>query len=359
MRRNQENARIACAQGSHRAWSALISLSLAVTLGVTTLGCSGEFPSDEVTSESTPSNDASESAPSNDAAENALIESYLANRGFDTSNLQFEGDEVIVEGGMAVQRAVLLDAADAEASGVVEKGYFHGGAAGAGFSGKSIKLSFVNGDGGKAVSGLWQTALNNAKNEWNAKVPRFSQPGPGSAGTITVKMAVGDPRQGGTSPARGHNPPERLIEINPNYQSAPAELCPLVDGTTGTATIETLTATAKFALAVHEMGHVLGFEHPRNRGPQAVHIPGTLDNKVPEPPAPGSSCSGTACVSYPTVMLGRGCFQNLTSLQPDDVTSAQKTYPSCRTTCETNCLSLGDPNLIGQCIASCPQQCGG
>src|SRR6185295_9430326 len=79
MRRNQENARIACAQGSHRAWSALISLSLAVTLGVTTLGCSGEFPSDEVTSESTPANDASESAPSNDAAENALIESYLAN----------------------------------------------------------------------------------------------------------------------------------------------------------------------------------------------------------------------------------------------------------------------------------------
>jgi hypothetical protein len=338
MQKNHESA---------RACSALVPLTLAAALG---LGCSGEFPSAEVTPES---------APANDAAENALIESYLAKRGFDTSNLQFEGDEVIVEGGMAVQRAVLLDVADAEPSGVVEKGYFHNpGSVGSGFSGKSIKLSFVNGDGGKAVSGLWQTALNNAKNEWNAKVPRFSQPGPGSAGTITVKMAVGDPRQGVTSPARGHNPPERLIEINPNYRSAPADRCPLANGTTGTADIETLTATAKFALAVHEMGHVLGFEHPRNRGPQAVHIPGTLANEVPES-GPGSSCSGTACVSYPTVMLGRGCFQNLTSLQPDDVKSAQIKYPSCRTTCETNCLSLSDPGSIGQCIASCPQLCGG
>jgi hypothetical protein len=340
------------------AWSALVSLSLAAALG---LGCSGEFPSAEVTSESTPSTDASERAPSNDAAENALIESYLANRGFDTSDLQFEGDEVIVEGGMAVQRAVLLDAADAEASGVFEKGYFRGGAGGALFSGKSIKLSFVNGDGGKAVSPLWQTALNNAKNEWNAKVPRFSQPGPGSAETITVKMAVGDPPQGGTSPARGHNPPERLIEINPNYKSPPsppADPCPLADGSTGVAEIETLTATAKFALAVHEMGHVLGFEHPRNRGPQAVHIPETLANAVPES-GPGSNCDGTACVSYTTVMLGRGCFQNLTSLQSDDVTSAHKKYPSCRTVCETNCLSLIDPGPIGLCMADCPRQCGG
>src|SRR5688572_30236593 len=213
------------------AWSALVSLSLAAALG---LGCSGEFPSAEVTSETTPLTDASESAPSNDAAENALIESYLANRGFDTSNLQFEGDEVIVEGGMAVQRAVLLDAADAEASGVVEKGYFRDGAGGAVFSGKSIKLSFVLGDDDKAVSGDWQTALNNAAKEWNAKVPRFSQPGPGSAGTITVKMA--EDNQGPTSPARGLNPPAQVININPNYDSsrtASPPLCPLANGTTG------------------------------------------------------------------------------------------------------------------------------
>jgi hypothetical protein len=149
-----------------------------------------------------------------------------------------------------------------------------------------------------------------------------------------------------------------LIEINPNYASPPADLCPLADGTKGVAKIETLTATAKLALAVHEMGHVLGFEHPRNRGPEAVLIPGTTANAVPET-GPGSSCSGTACVSYSTVMLGRGCFQVLTSLQPDDVTSATKMYPSCRTTCETNCLSLGDPGAIGQCISACPQQCGG
>ena len=323
MRRIQENA---------RARSALVPLSLAAVLG---LGCSGEFPAADITSESTPANDAVESSPSNDAAESALIEAYLAGRGFDTSNLQFEGDEVIVEGGMVVQRAVLLDVANAEASGVVEKGYFHP-ASSTLYPGKSITLTFVG------VSSAWQTAFRDAAREWNRRVPRFSQPGPANAAPLTVQMGVDGQAVG--SPAKAGFPPNRNIFINPNFRS---NAC-------AGQTIETVSATVKLATALHEMGHSLGFEHPRNRAPDTVHIAGTAQNTVPE----SSSCSGTGCVSYSTVMLPRGCSATLTALQPDDILSATKKYPSCRTVCETNCLSQIDPGAIGLCIASCPQQCG-
>ena len=73
---------------------ALMSLSFAVTLGATALGCSGE--------------DISTIANSNDPAENALISSHLEVHGYDTSSVQFAGDTVIVEDDMVMSRAVLL-----------------------------------------------------------------------------------------------------------------------------------------------------------------------------------------------------------------------------------------------------------
>jgi hypothetical protein len=161
-----------------------------------------------------------------------------------------------------------------------------------------------------------------------------------------------DDLQSVSSPALGNFPPNRTININPDFRSGP---CPLAKGGVGTATIETLSAIAKLATAVHELGHNLGFAHPRRRA-GAVHIPGTAENRVPEPP---NECEGLACVSYSTVMLGRGCLANLTTLRQDDIASANKKYPSCRTVCETNCLSLSDHGSIGLCMAACPQQCGG
>lgn len=319
-----------------RARSALVPLTL-----IAALGCSGEYSSADITSvspplndapESAPSNDAADNAPSNDAAENALIESYLADRGFDTSSLQFEGDEVIVEGGIAVQRAVLLDAANPEVPELVEKGYFN--SQNALFSGKSIKVAFAG-----VVSDAWKKAFNDAAKEWNKQVPRFSQPGPGSAGTITVQMGVDG--QLVSSPAKANFPPNRTININPNFRSND---CP-------NQNIEQVSATVKLATAVHEMGHTLGFTHPFAN--QGVRITGTAQNTVT------GSCSGTGCVSYSTVMLGRGCLASLTTLTNDDKLSAATKYPSCRTVCETNCLSLIDPGSIGLCMAACPQQCGG
>jgi hypothetical protein len=298
MRKNHGNPGIHAPQGSHRALSALISLSLAVTLGV---GCSGEGITEE--------------AQSSDAAENALIQSHLEGRGYDTSTLQFEGEKVIVEHDMVMSRALLLAQAEAAATGLVEKGYFKGTTR---FSGKRIALSFASN-----VSAAWRTALTTARNDWNNNTPMFARD-PGSAATISVVMGTDFE----DTVARGDFPPDRTITLNADYS-----------GDCG-ANIEAVPAATKRNIALHEMGHVLGFEHP--------------------PPAAGTlsrvHITGTATTAGTSVMRS-GCFT--TTLSADDILSAGKKYPSCIATCEHNCTFNVDPGQIGLCMSACPGQCGG
>ena len=308
MRKNKMNA------SSHRSstsggWSALITLSLAGSLGATSLGCSGE--------------DLSTITASNDPAENALISSHLEAQGYDTSSLQFAGDTVIVEDDMVMSREVLLGEAEAEASGVVQKGYFI--SPGPLFAGKRIGLSFA-----ANVSSAWRTALTSAKNEWNSKTPMFSRD-PGSTGTISVSVqalvnsVTHRPDTGtiaiGSIPAQG-----RTIILNSNSSN---------------------TSCGQTIQALHEMGHVLGFAHPPPNPTQnaRVHIDGTATN------------TGLLEPSYETVMA-QGCGTR-TTLTPDDILSAQKKYPSCVTKCENDCTVNVDPAQIGLCQANCPAQCGG
>ena len=298
---------------------ALMSLSFAVTLGATALGCSGE--------------DISTIANSNDPAENALISSHLEAHGYDTSSVQFAGDTVIVEDDMLMSRAVLLGEAEAEASGVVEKGYFI--SPGPLFAGKRIALSFA-----ANVTTAWRTALNAAKNEWNSKTPMFSRD-PGGAGTIAVSVQA-------LVNSTTHRPDTNTIAIG----SVPAQGRTIVlnsnfSNTSCGQTIENMTANQKAYQALHEMGHVLGYAHPPPNPSQnaRVHIDGTATN------------TGLIEPSYATVMA-QGCGTR-TTLTPDDVLSAQKKYPSCVTKCENDCTVNVDPAQIGLCQAACPAQCGG
>lgn len=306
-----------CSPGRHRALSALISLSFAATMGITAPGCSGEDVSGEDVSD----------GESSEAVENALIESHLQARGYNASTLQFEGDTVIVEHDMEMSRAVLLEEAEVEASGVVDKGYFHNSRL---FSGRRVQLSFASG-----VSTAWRTALNAARTEWNRRTPRFARD-PGSAGTITVQAQAmtlpgGNPNT--TTIALGTIPPGRTITLNSNYSVASCG-----------GSLEGIAANVKTYTSLHEMGHVLGFAHPPpnpTNNPR-VHITGTaVSDGLIEP-------------TYATVMAQQ-CGTS-TTLTSDDVLSAQKKYPSCMETCELNC-TFNPPALIGPCQASCPSQC--
>ena len=307
--------------------SALIPLSLAVTLGVTPLGCSGEFPSDNA-----PLNEAA-----NDAADNALIESHLAGRGYDTSNLEFEGDKVIVEGDMVMPREPLLAQAEAEASGVVEKGYFN--PTNARFAGNQIRLAFKSADANfPAVSQAWKNAFIAAVAEWNNKTPGFKTlAAPLNPRTITVRMGSINVSQ----PARADGfPPALGIQLNTRYNLS-----------TCATSIEAVPTNVKINIALHEIGHILGFEHPPPLlgSDGRVHIAGT---------ATSTATTGDTS-SYATVMESR-CLAD-TTLRPDDVLSAGKKYPAptCQQICEFNCTFNVDPAQIGLCQASCPQQCGG
>jgi hypothetical protein len=328
MRRNHENAGMGRLPGGHRAGSALTSLCFAVMLGATTLGCSGEDV------ESSPGS-------GNDAAENELIQAHLETHGYDTSTLQFEGDTVRVEDDMLVSRAALLDEAQAEATGTVEKGYFLNGGK---FVGKRIALSFQSG-----VSSAWQTAFKAARDKWNAALPMNRDPG--SAGTITVSMVAMVDGRGTplTSVIADGSPPSlgRSIRLNSNFASrTPSAGC---GGTSLVPmTLENLSASRKTYQALHEMGHVLGFAHPPpNPSGSRFQIAGTLASTI---------TTGDGDPSYSTVMA-QGC-KTLTSLSSDDALSARKQYPGCIDTCETNCTFNVDPGQIGLCMAACPSQCG-
>jgi len=325
MRRNHEKAGIRCSQDKRRALSALISLSVVVTLGATSVGCSGEAVSEEAES-----SDTRASAIANDPAENARIQSQLEARGYDTSTLQFQSDSVIVEDDMVMSRAQLLAEAEAEATGVVEKGYFSGTTT---FSGKSINLSF-----GAGISAAWQTAFNAARTQWNTNTPKFSQPGPGSAATISVVTG----NLGTSTFAQGTFPSSRTITLNTSYNSAACKVAGSADNS-----IEGLPANVKAKVAIHEMGHVLGFEHPPpNPGTGGrVLIPGT------------ASSPNTGTTPTYTTVMAQGCI-SLTALSSDDKLSATKKYPSCFTVCFDNCTINVDPANIGPCQAACPQQCG-
>jgi hypothetical protein len=87
---------------------------------------------------------------------------------------------------------------------------------------------------------------------------------------------------------------------------------------------ESLSAAAKLAIALHEIGHTLGFAHPE----QSILISGTLQDTTP----------GNAA-SYPTVMK---LDNTLGSLSTDDVSARDRLFSLVGGVCPNGQVSIAN-----------------
>jgi len=300
-------------QLAQRAASKVARWALLGALTGTAVACSGAA-----------SPDSADGRASQDSAQDELIRARLEARGFDVSTLEFLDDQVIVEGDIALSRTSVLEE-PAGPSDTIDKGYFR----------REVRLGggFIAVNLPDDLDPDWRDAFLSAAEQWNDAAPAFRDR-LGTPGIIDI--VIGDLGPGTSSSiARTTQPPSPQITLNSRYDSRCA------------ISINLLTPEEKIYTALHEVGHVLGFEHQ----PPAAQNPGTRE-------VPGTSTGST----YPTVMATGGC-RTLTELTEDDIRSVAVVYPSrrvdpnCLPQCEANCLFSPSPAEIGLCQFACPDQC--
>lgn len=250
-----------------RAWAIVVCGALACACG-----SEAEAPSEEVVE------------TGDSRTEQASIENYLATQGFELARVRFDGDEIRVDDDMVFDRRSILALAQTNAEAdaaeeLAEKGYWHAGSPVA--PGSAFCFTFA-----ASVSSSWRDAFRYGAAQWNAsgaQCLRLAEcEAAGNGGLITISVGdAGTSATGGQAGARATFP-TWLRNIGPRVGNS------IVIDTSVQGTADT---SFQRNTAMHELGHTLGFTHPRN---------GTF--------IAGSSSSTTGCgpggctASYPTVM---------------------------------------------------------
>jgi hypothetical protein len=261
-----------------------------VVWGAMGIGCSGESPGGEGHSQS------------DDEA--AIIEEYLVQRGFDLTAVRIVGDEVRVDDDMLLSRRSILDESYeldrlAELEPVIQKGYWNSGSPIA--PGSTFHFRFDS-----RVPTSWRDAFRYAGAQWTAAGAECLTviEGPGtSAGVITISIG-----EAGTS-ATGS--PAGAVASFPTYNTHVGSRIGRSIVLDFSVEFSSNTAGMRY-LAMHELGHTLGFAHPRA---------GTL---IPQTSSSSTTCGSGGCTaSYATVM---DYDSSDTTTTADDRNSARRRY---------------------------------
>jgi predicted Zn-dependent protease len=191
-------------------------------------------------------------------SEELEVASYLEFLGVTEYEFDREENEVIVERDIAVAFADLLEQARTadRSDTLVEKGYWYKGPdARGGYTGAvtyPIQLVFDSN-----VPTAWKTAFNNAKAEWDANACITYVTNATYKTTVKfVALPASDnavyARGNFPTPVAGGNSAGATIKINSAYNC------------TTSCSINNLGSSLKEQVALHEMGHTLGFAHPED-----------------------------------------------------------------------------------------------
>jgi hypothetical protein len=261
--------------------------------------CSGAEDAAEFDAAAAPE---AEALSSGDAQQ--LIEE-VRSLGFE-SDIELAGDRFIVDGDMEVDGATLRGlAVDAAARRgdpeLLEKGYFisssviPGSRAEPRFGIRSPKASAIRLNFDSSVSADWRAAVLQAAAEWNDACINMQD----GVGTETINVTI-DPTLGVDTLGRAEL--SRVVTVLGSRVAAGSVTA--VPGTRLLLNSAPLSAAEMFHVALHELGHNLGFTHPT----EGAVIPTTLSD--------GTSGND---VSYNTIMAPVITSPPLTGLQGDDL----------------------------------------
>jgi hypothetical protein len=244
------------------------------------------------------------------AADRAELTQDATALGYARDSVEFVGDHLVLDHDLVVDpftlRTLAQDAAQAsQDSSFVQKGYYDSdvtrGASRMDPSGgfrvpraTSIALEFDS-----SVSSEWHDAILQAANQWNTTCIHMQE----GSGTDTIYVYV-DPTLPADELGLG-----RFVISESASRVAPTGL--VVPGTWFALTSSSLSAEQMLHVALHEIGHTLGFVHPQT-GSLVPYTQQDTDN--------------TGEVSYHTVMAPVISDPPMATLSPDDIASRDQMF---------------------------------
>jgi hypothetical protein len=273
--------------------------TLASVLALMALACSSEAQDHSTTV-----------ARSNDLTEEETeVARYLEFNGVTDYEFRRAEDSVIIEKDSLASFSELLGKSRSfdYSQEPVEKGYWFGSKVGGQYTSRvtrPIRLVFA-----ANVPTAWRTAFNNAAAEWNAaQCVTYTSVIGGNTTTTTVNMVdLGAKANGVYAQApypsfiNGQTPAYQagqFVNINSTYGCA-----------SGSCAINNLSASLKEQVALHELGHTLGFTHPQV----------------------GTFLTGTP--NGATVMVASFGEPGIANLTTDDVSSRDRVYKLVQGSC--------------------------